>query len=221
MRISGISSFVLLAALLLMWRPALAAETIDWQGLVPPLDETLDPFTRLDDEQQGSLYDLWMVRETRKSGVESERLEQMATEAAANLEAGGIDAAAVLEELDVYFATVEENNSRLVQALDGKDVRIPGYVLPTEFSGSKVVEFLLVPYVGACVHTPAPPPNQLVHVKVDVGFSSEGLFAPVWVTGKMQVAMSSQSVAFNDGAMQVESGYRIQASEVVPYAPDQ
>ncbi len=216
-----ISSLLALLLVLAAGRPAFAVETIDWQGLVPPLDEALDPYTRLNDEQQGSLYDLWMIRETRKAGVESETLSNMETEAIDNLRAGGFDPETVLEELDVYFATVEENSQKMVDSLHGKDVRIPGYVLPTEFSGSKVIEFLLVPYVGACVHTPAPPANQLVHVKVDSGFTSEGLFEPVWVTGRMQVASSTQSVNFNDGAMQVESGYRILASEVVPYEPDQ
>ena len=54
-------------------------------------------------------------------------------------------------------------------ALDGKTIRIPGYVLPLEFSGSKVTEFLLVPWVGACIHTPPPEPNQIVYVKARQG----------------------------------------------------
>ena len=44
---------------------------------------------------------------------------------------------------------------------------MPGYLLPLEFSGKLVSEFLLVPWVGACIHTPPPPPNQIVHVKTD------------------------------------------------------
>ena len=55
------------------------------------------------------------------------------------------------------------------------------------------------------------------HVKVDGGFESEGLFAPVWVTGQINTAMSTQSVSFNDGALDVEAGYRIEARDVVPY----
>ena len=217
MKVSGLSGFLLLTLLLALCRPALAAQTIDWEGLVPPLDESLDPYTRLSEDQQGSLYDLWIVRESRKAGALSETLENIENQAVENLQAGGLDADAVLEELDAFLATMEANNFKMVEALDGKDVRIPGYVLPTEFSGSKVVEFLLVPYVGACVHSPAPPANQMVHVKVNGGFSSEGLFAPVWVTGKLNVAQSTQSISFNDGAMEVEAGYRIVANDVTPY----
>jgi len=48
----------------------------------------------------------------------------------------------------------------------GRDVMIPGFIVPLEDFANSASEFLLVPYVGACVHTPAPPPNQLVHVKM-------------------------------------------------------
>ena len=198
-------------------KPLLAVENIDWQGLVPPIDESLDPYTRLSDDEQGSLYDLWMVRESRKAGVVDDELRDMESAAAENLAAGGFEADEILAQLDAYIAKLEENNNKLVESLNGKDVRIPGYVLPTEFSGSKVVEFLLVPYVGACIHTPAPPANQMVHVKVEDGFTSEGLFAPVWVTGQINTALSTQSVTYVDGTMDVEAGYRIQASDVVPY----
>ncbi len=217
MKTAGIPGFILLALLLAASRPVFAYETIGWQGLVPPLDESLDPYTRLSEDQQNSLYDLWMVRELRVAGSPDKDFDDLELEAVANLAAGGFDADTVLKELDVFVATVEANNSRLVEDLDGKDVRIPGYVLPTEFSGSKVVEFLLVPYVGACVHSPPPPVNQMVHVRVDEGFVSEGLFAPVWVTGKISTAMTTQSISLVDGQRDVEAGYRIRASGVIPY----
>lgn len=182
---------------------------------MPPLDESKNPYLRLSEEQQGSLYDLWMTRGLEASS--SKGLADMKKEAAAKLAADGIDAEQMLRELEAFMASAEENNSKLVQDLDGKNVRIPGYVLPTEFSGDKVVEFLLVPYVGACVHSPPPPANQMVHVKVDEGFANEGLFAPVWVTGQMTTAMSTQSLSFTDGATEVEAGYQIKASDIAPY----
>jgi len=215
MKTAGFYAALLLTLLLAAGRPALAVDTIGWEGLVPPLDESLNPYLRLSEDQQGSLYDLWMVSQRTIGG--SKGLENLEKEALDNLAAGGIDADIVLRELKEFLALAEENNSKLVQDLDGKDVRIPGYVLPTEFSGNKVVEFLLVPYVGACVHTPAPPANQMVHVKVDEGFTSEGLFAPVWVTGQIKTAVSTQSLSLNDGTMEVEAGYQISASDIAPY----
>jgi hypothetical protein len=215
MKAAGYCGALLLTLLLAVGRPALALETIGWEGLVPPLDESLNPYLRLSEEQQGSLYDLWMVRQGEIGG--SKALEDLEKKALDNLAASGIDADIVLRELNVFLATAEENNSKLVQGLNGKDVRIPGYVLPTEFSGDKVVEFLLVPYVGACVHSPAPPANQMVHVMVDEGFASEGMFAPVWVTGKIKTSMSTQSLSLIDGTTEVEAGYQIKASDIASY----
>jgi hypothetical protein len=72
--------------------------------------------------------------------------------------------------------------------LDGKDVRIAGFVAPLRFDGSKISEFLLVPYVGACIHVPAPPSNQIVIVSGFEGFRPSGdLMYPVQVTGKLHV----------------------------------
>jgi hypothetical protein len=215
MKTAGFYAALLLTLLLTAGRPVLAVDTIGWEGLVPPLDEAQDPFLLLSEEQQESLYDLWMVRERIASG--SKNLEDLEKKAVDNLASGGIDADQILRELEEFLAMVEENNFRLVQDLDGKIVRIPGYVLPTEFSGDKVVEFLLVPYVGACVHTPPPPANQMVHVKVNEGFTSEGLFAPVWVTGQITTAMTTQSLSLNDGTTEVAAGYQISASDIAPY----
>lgn len=217
MKAAGSCGALLLTLLLAVGQQALAVDTIDWEGLVPPLDESLDPYLRLNEEQQNNLYDLWMVRESKATGSVGEDLDDLEQKAAANLNASGLDANKVLRELDDFLAITKANNSKLVQNLNGKNVRIPGYVLPTEFSDDKVVEFLLVPYVGACVHTPPPPANQMVHVKVDGGFTSEGLFAPVWVTGKINTEMSTQSISFTDGATKVEAGYQIEASNISPY----
>ena len=48
--------------------------------------------------------------------------------------------------------------------LEGRKVRLPGFVIPLERKGEQVIEFLLVPYFGACIHTPPPPANQIIHV---------------------------------------------------------
>ncbi len=53
-----------------------------------------------------------------------------------------------------------------LQALDGKVVKIAAFIVPLEDNMQEADEFLLVPYFGACVHTPPPPPNQMVYVKM-------------------------------------------------------
>lgn len=76
-----------------------------------------------------------------------------------------------------------------LRALDGKPVRIAGYLVPLDDDLKSFSEFLLVPYAGACVHTPPPPPNQMIYVKIEGGRRIKGsLFEAVWTYGKLNIA---------------------------------
>jgi uncharacterized protein len=94
----------------------------------------------------------------------------------------------------------------VVPELDGKRVRIGGYVVPLDFEATNVKEFLLVPFVGACIHVPPPPPNQIIYVKAAKGFDVAGSFDPVYVTGTIKVASQYTGLA--------ETGYSIEADKV-------
>ncbi|MEZ5842918.1 MAG: DUF3299 domain-containing protein [Hyphomicrobiaceae bacterium] len=83
----------------------------------------------------------------------------------------------------------------LVKALDGQRVKIGGYVVALDFEATKISEFLLVPFVGACIHVPPPPANQIVYVKVARPFEPKGQFAPVWVTGTIQADVAFTGLA--------------------------
>ena len=90
-------------------------------------------------------------------------------------------------------------------------------MLPLEFSGTKVTEFLLVPWVGACIHTPPPEPNQIVYVKPDKAFDIRRMFDAVWVTGRIAATGSKRSVEIVDGSTDIDVGYSLRASLVEPY----
>ena len=65
-------------------------------------------------------------------------------------------------------------------------VKLPGFIVPLESDeGGWIDEFLLVPYYGACIHVPPPPPNQLVYVKLEKPFYLRSMYDPFWVTGQM------------------------------------
>lgn len=96
--------------------------------------------------------------------------------------------------------------ANVVKDLDGQLVRIGGYVVPLDFDATQVKEFLLVPFVGACIHVPPPPTNQIIYVKAEKGFDVQGSFDPVWVTGKMKTEMQFTGLA--------ETGYSIEAEKV-------
>jgi hypothetical protein len=102
------------------------------------------------------------------------------------------------------------NMAPVVKELDGKRVKLPGFVVPLEHDGEKVSEFLLVPYYGACIHVPPPPANQTVYVVTEKGDRVQRkLFDTVWVTGTMNAKWTGNVVG--------DSGYTLQASEITPY----
>jgi hypothetical protein len=100
----------------------------------------------------------------------------------------------------------------VVTALDGKRVRIGGYVVSLDFDATRVKEFLLVPFVGACIHVPPPPANQIVYVKSEQGFDVSGTFDPVWVTGTLKVTPAHTGLA--------EAGYSLVAEKIEHRQPN-
>jgi uncharacterized protein len=112
-------------------------------------------------------------------------------------------AAAALKEMRTAWDNAPVNNK-----MDGATVRIPGYVVPLEENKSGLKEFLLVPYFGACIHSPPPPANQIIHItrQTPVKFHS---MDPVWVSGTLKTLRSDTFM----GA----TGYRMEAVVVEAY----
>jgi uncharacterized protein len=76
-----------------------------------------------------------------------------------------------------------------LKKIEGKEVRIPGFVVPLDDFMEDGAEFLLVPYYGACVHTPPPPPNQIIFVQMAGKKAVKlTLFDAVWMYGKLKIA---------------------------------
>ncbi|WP_432817112.1 DUF3299 domain-containing protein [Sulfitobacter sp. JB4-11] len=92
---------------------------------------------------------------------------------------------------------------------DGQIVRLPGFIVPIDYSGTGVTAFILVPYVGACVHVPPPPANQLVFVTTATPYETDGLFEPVNVIGMFGVSSVTTQLA--------EIGYALSADQIEPY----
>jgi hypothetical protein len=92
--------------------------------------------------------------------------------------------------------------------LKGQRVRLPGYVVPLDMVGDKLQDFLLVPYFGACIHSPPPPANQIVHITLKRPQTLRTMDV-VWVTGVMGIERQ-------DTGMGV-SAYAISADVVEPY----
>ena len=103
----------------------------------------------------------------------------------------------------------QEAASVVTTDYNGKTVRLPGFVVPLDYDGTGVTAFILVPYVGACVHVPPPPANQLVLVTTARPLDVEGLFDPVYVTGIFNTSAAETELA--------EIGYSMDATRIDPY----
>jgi hypothetical protein len=207
-------------ALMLAPLPARAVETIDWKALVPQGPLLKDPLTGLTQDQRFDLETIAWVRtlgpEERKLPINSQGVED-AQKFERKFKELGIDIDKLLEDYAVWQGKVEENKKRVVAGLDGKQVRIAGYLLPLEFSEEGNTEFLLVPYVGACIHVPPPPANQIVFVSLKTKFVVRDLYTPVWLTGTIKTKASSKALTLVDGASNVSVGYHIDGDTVEPY----
>lgn len=94
----------------------------------------------------------------------------------------------------------------VVEELDGMIARMPGYILPLDFAEQgEAREFLLLPFHGACVHYPPPPPNQIVYLRSAEPIQFTSLWHPVWVEGLMNVEWVDTDLAASAYSMVVRS----------------
>jgi hypothetical protein len=101
------------------------------------------------------------------------------------------------------------DNAPVVSALNGARIRIAGFMVPLEGQKGTVSEFLLVPYFGACIHTPPPPANQIIHVVPAKPYKTTQGMDAVWVSGTLETTRSDTGLG--------NAGYRMKAELVTPY----
>lgn len=189
------------------------ARQLVWDDLIPAHLVAEDPIAKLTQDQQDIVYwVIYMLETLPKRGPETEEYYKEIDGTLPSLRKAGIDIKKVL-------AKRKEIRTSIVEALNGQLVRIPGYILPLEVSGTKVTEFLLVPSVGACIHVPPPPPNQIIYVKTEKneGYTSDKLYEPVWVTGVIAAKSLVKDLFLVDGTTGINIGYTMQANKIEPY----
>lgn len=104
----------------------------------------------------------------------------------------------------------QQPDAPVVKALDGQQVKMPGFIVPLEVSDDgRTTDFLLVPYYGACIHVPPPPSNQIVHVTSQVGVKLDDLYQAFWVEGTLRVKRSDSELA--------DAGYQMEADKITIY----
>jgi len=163
-----VAAYVFIASgiLIVSSAPAVSAdaqsyEDIDWTELMPAedLSALLNRPAFLDDIADGSAQDSLDSFQQRQ--LEDEQAQQ-------------------------YQAAL--SSTRVIQGFDGKAIRIPGFIVPLEQNEDKeVTRFFIVPYFGACLHMPPPPPNQILYVESEQGITLENLYDPYWFEGIVSI----------------------------------
>ncbi|MCW5626630.1 MAG: DUF3299 domain-containing protein [Burkholderiales bacterium] len=95
--------------------------------------------------------------------------------------------------------------------LEGRLVKLPGYLVPLEEVKGELKELLLVPYYGACIHVPPPPANQIIHIVLAKPTKGFRTMDPVWISGKLIVSRQETDMA--------TTGYRMDAASIAKYQP--
>ncbi len=163
---------------------ATAYTTIQWIDLLPQddLDALLNPPDYLDEIEDGS---------------EEDKLSNQFMLAMAQASD------------DRYMQAL--TSTRIKPEFDNQSVRIPGFIVPLEFGEQLMVtRFFLVPFFGACIHVPPPPPNQIIYGVFEKGLKLNALHEPVWVTGKLKTFLTENAVA--------TSAYTIEVADVEVYS---
>jgi len=160
-------------------------DTVEWEALIPKdeLETILNPPKYIEQVVDGSAED--------KIGT--------TTQSTLNIDP---------DSEAIYQQALTSTN--IIEAMDGQNIRIPGFIVPVTFIGEhKISSFFLVPYFGACLHMPPPPPNQIIFVKSDKGVTLESLSDPVWVSGKLSAEIFEDEIA--------TSAYTMKMADIVLY----
>lgn len=195
------------------------AREVTWDDLVPASAEFDDPFEKLYEDQ---LYNLALIAKYREQQQEKAKSPDFTRaeydEAMAKLKAENVDTEGLLKRREEITEKRRARGQTANTELNGSKIRLPGYLLPLEIENRKVTEFLLVPWVGACIHTPPPPPNQIVHVKLAKGFDiGDEVFTAVWVSGLMKTEKNTPELSYVDGKQNIDVSYVMQADKVELY----
>ena len=158
--------------------PAQAFKTVEWTDLMPAsdLEALLNPPDYLDDVEDGSFEDLLSNQVSNAIAAANDDQYQQALK-----------------------------STTIIAEMNNQPIRIPGFIVPLEFDKkNKVTQFFLVPYFGACIHMPPPPPNQIIFVTTK-GMELDDIYNPFWITGVLKTAIIENELGTAAYTMQMQS----------------
>ncbi|MBL6735140.1 MAG: DUF3299 domain-containing protein [Shewanellaceae bacterium] len=112
------------------------------------------------------------------------------------------------------------HSTNIVSKFEQSKLMIPGFVVPLEFNEQKLVtRFFIVPYFGACIHLPPPPPNQVVYATYEQGLEQHVLYQPYWVAGVLESAIVKNDITTSAYTMQVDFIREYTEADDASYTP--
>jgi hypothetical protein len=146
-------------------------KTIEWPDLLPQddFDALIEPPEELNNIEDGSEYDQISNQLTNALSLASDSRYQQ--------------------------ALVSTN---VIEKYDNQKIRLPGFIVPvTTDENQNVTEFFLVPYFGACIHVPPPPPNQIVFSSYKQGIKIDSIYEPYWIRGTLNTSITENDIAIS------------------------
>jgi hypothetical protein len=190
---------------------------LGWKDLQVQV-EFEDPFEKLTSDQLYNLSIYARVESMIRAGRSvSAGMKQEMRDSEKQLSDQGVDIEGLLAKRKEITELRKKRAMAMDENLHGQTIRMPGYALALEYDGKRVKEFLLVPWVGACIHTPPPPPNQIVYVEAAEAFEFNSRFEPVWIEGVMHVGNTSRKLFLVDGSADIHIGYSMSAASIENY----
>lgn len=180
-------------------------------------EEFDDPFGLLDYEELDKLAIIVNYQDAKSAGSSmSKQQTQEHDKLKIELEKQAINVDQLLEIRLQMIAQWEEQNESVNPLIVNQNIEIEGFVLPLEWQGKKLSEFLLVPFIGACIHKPAPPPNQVIYAKLKtpINFSELNTFASVTVKGFLTSEFKSPELTLVDGTQPVTTSYSLETTSI-------
>jgi len=159
--------------------PASAFMTADWLDLLPEddLNALSNPPSYLDEIVDGSAQD--QLSNTLKNELKN-------------------------DEGDRYQQAL--TSTQVKSVVNNAPIKIPAFIVPLEFDDKQnVTQFFMVPFFGACLHLPPPPPNQTIYVNYPKGLKLESLYDAYWISGIIKTSLVENDTAIAAYSMEMHA----------------
>ncbi|NVN83061.1 MULTISPECIES: DUF3299 domain-containing protein [unclassified Vibrio] len=193
---------------------------LNWDALIKPTKEIQNPFEDLSYENITLLREYAGFQDAIKTGdldsdpKYSDYINNQVHKIADVLLDEGLDANKLYDLRNEMITLNEERFYTPNPKVLDKNWKLGGYMVPIDFEGLSVTKFFLVPIAGQCIHTPAPPANQIILVNYPEGIVMSSLEAPLFIEGTLQSELNIDQGNYYDGTNSVESIYHMTATNV-------